>query len=166
VGDKDDTKEERVMKIKKEIKARGPVAGSINASPMDDWLGGKVFDDASAGRDTNHVVSIVGWGRAENDTEYWLLRNSWGAYWGEGGFFRVKTGDNILGIENKVGWATPGEFTTEYVPCTEDGKKCGSDAVATNHGDGKNMKMVYVGQKYVDPSVYFVGNTVQHAEVS
>lgn len=141
---------ERVKLIKKELYARGPVSATVNANPLKDFMGGKVFNDPSASRGPDHVVSIVGWGLDDDDTEYWLVRNSWGAYWGEGGFFRVATGENQLGIEEGVAWATPGSWTEHNVPCSEDGKTCGGEV---NHLTEK--KMTYVGQEYVDPSQYF-----------
>lgn len=36
-----------------------------------------------------HAVKIVGWGK-ELETFYWVVQNSWGASWGENGFFRIK----------------------------------------------------------------------------
>lgn len=42
---------------------------------------------------TNHAVAIVGFGTdhtAEGPcSKYWLIKNSWGTEWGEGGFFRL-----------------------------------------------------------------------------
>jgi predicted secreted protein len=42
----------------------------------------------------NHAVVIVGY----NDTDgAWLMRNSWGASWGESGYMRIKYGVNVIG---------------------------------------------------------------------
>ena len=54
----------------------------MNAEPIVDYKGGVVKDRNLLHKLINHVVSIVGWG-AEDGTEYWIVRNSWGQYWGE-----------------------------------------------------------------------------------
>jgi len=40
------------------------------------------------------------------------------------GYFRIEMGNNLLGIEGEVAWATPGSFTVNNFPCSEDGKNC------------------------------------------
>uniref|UniRef100_A0A7S2XRN5 Peptidase C1A papain C-terminal domain-containing protein n=1 Tax=Attheya septentrionalis TaxID=420275 RepID=A0A7S2XRN5_9STRA len=113
--------------IKAEIFARGPVAATINAEPIVGYKGG-IFTDDTAPQYSNHIVSIVGWGYDEDENiEYWVIRNSWGVYWGEMGYVRVETGKNILAIEEEIAWATPGIFTINNVPCSEDGSSCGKD---------------------------------------
>jgi len=44
----------------------------------------------------NHAVCIIGYNTA-GATDYWIIKNSWGDDWGEGGFARIKMGE--CGIE-------------------------------------------------------------------
>jgi cathepsin B len=49
-----------------------------------------------------HAVSLVGWG-VDRGVPYWLCQNSWGAGWGERGFFRIVRGADACGIESSSG---------------------------------------------------------------
>lgn len=106
--------------MSKEIAARGPITCGIDAMPIRDYHGG-VFK--GRGNEVNHVVSVVGWG-TENDHDYWIVRNSWGEYWGEMGFARVEKGSNAALLEESCAWAVPKDFTVINFPCNEDGSNC------------------------------------------
>ena len=112
--------------IMAEIYARGPVKASIDADFIKDYQGGIIYDDPALRNTThNHGVSLVGWGKERStNTTYWIVRNSWGEAFGEMGYFRVELGKDLLGIENHVAWAVPGDFTTRNVPCWEDASNC------------------------------------------
>eukprot|EP00543_Licmophora_paradoxa_P002653 CAMPEP_0202441660 /NCGR_PEP_ID=MMETSP1360-20130828/1165_1 /ASSEMBLY_ACC=CAM_ASM_000848 /TAXON_ID=515479 /ORGANISM="Licmophora paradoxa, Strain CCMP2313" /LENGTH=338 /DNA_ID=CAMNT_0049056733 /DNA_START=82 /DNA_END=1098 /DNA_ORIENTATION=- len=130
---------DKMHKIMAEIYARGPVAAGINAEPIVTYKGGIVKNEHFWDKMVNHIVSIVGWGTEKSTgKKYWIVRNSWGQYWGELGYFRIEAGVNSLGIESTVAWATPKSFTVKNFPCDEDGKNCNGSGVAT--------------QLYVDPS--------------
>jgi len=96
--------------MKKEIWKRGPIACTLDLTQeLVDYKGGVLnvsedYDQKSAGR---HVVSIVGWGIDDEDTEFWIVRNSWGNFWGELGFFRIQMHNNNLNIEANCDWAVP-----------------------------------------------------------
>jgi len=117
---------DKVHLIKAEIFARGPVAAGVNAEPLVKYQGGIVKDRNWLHKLVNHVVSIVGWGK-EDGIEYWIVRNSWGQYWGEMGYFRIETGHNTLGIESEVVWATPGSWTERNKACFENGENCSGE---------------------------------------
>jgi len=38
----------------------------------------------------DHVVQLVGFGTDSSRGDYWLIRNSWSAGWGEDGYIRIK----------------------------------------------------------------------------
>ena len=155
----------RAHKIKAEIYARGPVAATINADPLrnyplkDDntfWEGG-VLDDDDASQQTNHIISITGWGKDEvTGKDYFIIRNSWGEYWGEMGFAKIAAGKNMLGLEDNVAWVTPASFTIQNnLPCSEDGAECGG-MDQTDKPPAAGFKWVGQNFEYVDPSVKFL----------
>jgi len=70
-------------------------------------------------------IFFVGWGTDPVQGKFWYVRNSWGEYWGEMGWFRVKFG--ALKVEEDCTWAVPGPFTTlghDSKRCFEDGSNC------------------------------------------
>merc|ERR1711972_106764 len=75
--------------MQKEIFNRGPIACNIDASPIRDYSGGIV---TAVSNETDHTISVVGWGTDAKEGLYWIVRNSWGEYWGEQGYFRLQSG--------------------------------------------------------------------------
>ena len=59
-----------------------------------------VLDDNACGTEINHAVTAVGYGNEEGK-EYVIVRNSWGADWGENGYIRmaiIKDGPGVCGL--------------------------------------------------------------------
>lgn len=52
------------------------------------------------------LSQVTGWGE-EHGEPYWVVRNSWGTFWGELGFFRIKRGINSLFLEDGDCWWGP-----------------------------------------------------------
>ncbi|ONM55304.1 Cysteine proteinase 2 [Zea mays] len=48
-------------------------------------------------KDVNHAVLAVGYG-VEDGVPYWLIKNSWGADWGDEGYFKMEMGKNMCGV--------------------------------------------------------------------
>lgn len=113
-----------IYEMKAEIYRRGPIVAGVSAEPLVHYKGG-IFRDDGAKKEIDHEVSIVGWGYDEDeDVHYWIVRNSWGEYWGELGFFRAEMGKNILALEEQNYWVTPKSWTEHNYPCGEDGEGC------------------------------------------
>ena len=98
--------------MKKEIYERGPIACDIGCSPEFDFYTGGILCDETGWSEVDHLITIFGWGE-EDGQKYWLVRNSWGTYWGENGFGRICRGENNLKIESKCHWITPVDTWTE-----------------------------------------------------
>jgi len=114
--------------MKKEIFSRGPIACDIDSTLIEDYLGGIVTAKSNT---TTHTISVVGWGTDAKDGMYWVVRNSWGEYWGEHGYLRVQEG--ALNLGSACDWAEPKDFTASerhnQFPCFEDGSNCKESTV-------------------------------------
>lgn len=104
------------LAIKKEIFARGPITCGMQVP--NEFLykfaesvkpnGGVWSSSDPTNTDAiDHDVSVTGWGETPEGLKYWLVRNSWGSYWGEAGWFKIRRGDNHLSIEYNCSWAVP-----------------------------------------------------------
>ena len=104
--------------MKTEISTNGPIACGIDAMPLLNYKGGIVKD---SGTQIDHVVEVVGW---SDSGGYWIIRNSWGNYWGEFSFARISYGSLLL--EQECAWATILDYTApeknNLHPCTEGGQ--------------------------------------------
>ena len=98
----------------------GPLAVSVACHPWISYESG-VFPGANFSSpdmdprvtDVNHLVVLEGYGKDETTgQEFWIVRNSWGPNWGEGGYIRLERSSEIqCGLD-----VTP----ADGVACTHD----------------------------------------------
>jgi len=62
--------------------------------------------DSDCGTGEGHAIAIVGYG-----ADYWIVRNSWGAGWGQGGHIYMKKGIDLCSIESRGPVTADGPFT-------------------------------------------------------
>ena len=87
--------------------AQQPVSIGIDATALQFYTGGIL--NTNCGQQLDHAVSIVGYS-TQNGTPFWLGKNSWGAGWGENGFFqilrRIDNGPSPCGVSEQPTYPT------------------------------------------------------------
>jgi KDEL-tailed cysteine endopeptidase len=81
--------------------ANGPVSVAIEADTFVFQFYTKgIFNSKGCGTNLDHGVTAVGYG-VTNGVTYYIVRNSWGASWGESGYIKIAAvaGDGICGIQ-------------------------------------------------------------------
>ena len=101
-------KKPSVHEMKAEIYRRGPISCSVDASFVEKgrYTPGDTVRVTDQEWDLDHDISVAGWGvdPATGD-EYWIVRNSWGSFMHDSGWFKVRLGRNSMGIESECNWA-------------------------------------------------------------
>merc|ERR1719330_1239086 len=95
--------ENKLQPLLEALATQGPVVVSADAGPWGAYSSG-VFDSCDKDATINHAILAMGYGNdATLNADYWLIRNSWGADWGEGGFIRLlrHSGDDYCGTDRK-----------------------------------------------------------------
>lgn len=78
----------------------GPASISLYASDLGfrNYKSG-VYDNQTCPTTVNHAVQTVGWGTdAASGKNYFIVRNSWGASWGDQGYIKMAESNTDLGV--------------------------------------------------------------------
>jgi hypothetical protein len=93
---------ETVRNIQRHILEGGPCYIGVHTTT--DWesyaLRGEVWTGQPNGA-YGHAMIVVGWGTdGESNTDYWIVRNSYGPFWGEAGYIRMQRGIDFQAVES------------------------------------------------------------------
>lgn len=102
--------------IKNAIVKHGALAAAMNASsntvldynPKEKLL----MDDTNTGK-VSHAINVVGW---DDEKGAWLIKNSWGPYWGEEGYGWIKYGTQDI---SSYSWVDVTKLDTPPTPKPE-----------------------------------------------
>jgi cathepsin L len=100
-----------VAEIKAALCNHGPLAVTVYVDTYFRHYTGGVFNNTNSTSRVNHAVVIVGWDDAK---QAWLVKNSWGAAWGLGGYMWIQYGANNIGYA--AAWVLPASTRYTIAP--------------------------------------------------
>ncbi|HRX68625.1 MAG TPA: C1 family peptidase, partial [Tenuifilaceae bacterium] len=133
--------------IKTAIMTYGVVDAAVYVSTAFQNYSGGIFTDSYTtcssspcyNTPTNHAISLVGWGYDATYGDYWILRNSWGSSWGEGGYMRIKATSARVGcsvcymVYQDDGTTAPVLTTNSVTSIGDNSAVCGGN-ITSNGG--------------------------------
>lgn len=81
--------------LKYAVATVGPISVAVSVTSQFQQYRGGVFRSCSLYDQVNHAVLVVGYG-SENGQDYWLVKNSWGTYWGDQGYIKIARNANNM----------------------------------------------------------------------
>jgi len=78
-----------------------PLSVCVDASAWQHYSGG-ILQPSHCGHGIDHAVQLTGYNPGSGG--YWIIRNSWGSGWGNGGFIYLRYGYDTCGITSSVSY--------------------------------------------------------------
>jgi len=94
--------------LKATVATVGPISVAIDAShgSFQAYRSGIYYDASCSSTSIDHATLVVGYG-TESGRDYWLVKNNWGANWGEAGYIKMsRNRDNNCGIATMASFPT------------------------------------------------------------
>lgn len=80
----------------------GPIPVGIDSSNYHfELYKGGILKEHQCGKDIDHAVLVVGF-----TPKYWIVKNSWGSHWGQGGYIYLERWKNTCGINSYASFIT------------------------------------------------------------
>ncbi len=152
-----------VNAMKTAIVEYGPISVAVAAGDAMQAYSGGVFNANAS--EINHAVVLVGWDDSQGTNGVWIMRNSWGSYWGEAGYMRIEYGKSQIGygacyIDYDIyGVSFTAEPAYGNVPLSVDFEGFTSfeaDSWSWDFGDGGSSNLQAPTHVYTAPGLYNV----------
>ncbi|XP_028749530.1 procathepsin L-like [Peromyscus leucopus] len=91
----------------KAVATVGPVSAAVDTKhhSFQFYRGGMYYEADCSSNNLDHAVLVVGYGEESDGKKYWLVKNSWGDYWGMNGYIKMaRDRNNNCGIASDASY--------------------------------------------------------------